>query len=60
MGSTLVVMLPELTTGFMMAYSSNGLYKFMSENGSGFVLDIDEISWISKIIIDDISCDNSS
>ena len=28
--------------------SSNGLYKFMSPNGAGFVLDIDQISWISK------------
>ena len=45
--SSLVIMLPELTSGFMMAYSSNGLYKFMSPNGAGFVLDIDQISWIS-------------
>lgn len=45
--SSLVIMLPELTSGFMMAYSSNGLYKFMSTNGTGFVLDIDQISWIS-------------
>ena len=46
--SSLVIMLPELTSGFMIAYSSNGLYKFMSTNGTGFVLDIDQISWISK------------
>ena len=45
--SSLVIMLPELTTGFTMAYSSNGLYKFMAPNGAGFVLDIDQISWIS-------------
>ena len=45
---SLLAMLPFLTSGFYFAYSSMGLPQMLEPNGSGILLDIHQLSWISE------------
>ena len=48
---SLLAMLPFLTSGFYFAYSSMGLPQMLEPNGSGILLDIHQLSWISEYFI---------
>ena len=45
---SILAMLPFLTSGFNYAYSSMGLPQMLEPNGSGILLDIYQMSWISR------------
>ena len=47
---SLLAMLPFLTSGFYFAYSSMGLPQMLEPNGSGILLDIHQLSWISEYL----------